>query len=209
MAKHAREKIINAAFYLFLLKGYNGVSLKDIKQITKLSQGAIYHHFDSKYAIYLATVETYFFQLLQHAASSSDEEKLDFRARMRLHYGFMARLFSEIQKIGDGIDFPIRAYFLFQLESEKDDDLREKIVDAVTTFRQETISMVQAAIDKGEIKVNLSAKTIAYQIIGLTEGMAIHHSAVEKAGETFLMKKYDEIIIPYLDLICGKVNHKL
>jgi len=42
------EKILDAAALLFLQKGYQNTTLQDIIDATKLSKGAVYHHFRSK-----------------------------------------------------------------------------------------------------------------------------------------------------------------
>ena len=47
------EAILNAAYRLFLEKGYDNASLQDITDATGLSKGAIYHHFKSKEDIFL------------------------------------------------------------------------------------------------------------------------------------------------------------
>ena len=41
------EKILDAAAQLFLQKGYQNTTLQDIIDATKLSKGAVYHHFKS------------------------------------------------------------------------------------------------------------------------------------------------------------------
>ena len=53
--KHPEETvklILDAASKLFVEKGYDGTSLQDIINETKLSKGAIYHHFSSKEEIF-------------------------------------------------------------------------------------------------------------------------------------------------------------
>ena len=42
------EKILDAAALLFIQKGYQNTTLQDIIDATKLSKGAVYHHFRSK-----------------------------------------------------------------------------------------------------------------------------------------------------------------
>ena len=42
------EKILDAAALLFTQKGYQNTTLQDIIDATKLSKGAVYHHFRSK-----------------------------------------------------------------------------------------------------------------------------------------------------------------
>ena len=49
--------ILDTASTLFLQKGYDKTTLQDIIDATKLSKGAIYHHFASKEAIIIAVVD--------------------------------------------------------------------------------------------------------------------------------------------------------
>ncbi|MHB1680979.1 MAG: TetR/AcrR family transcriptional regulator [bacterium] len=43
-----REKILKKAMRLFVVKGYHNTSIRDIAKESKISTGAIYHHFESK-----------------------------------------------------------------------------------------------------------------------------------------------------------------
>ena len=51
------QRILDTASRLFLQKGYDHTTLQDIIDATKLSKGAIYHHFASKEAILIAVVD--------------------------------------------------------------------------------------------------------------------------------------------------------
>ena len=51
------QLILDTASTLFLQKGYDKTTLQDIINATKLSKGAIYHHFASKEAIIIAVVD--------------------------------------------------------------------------------------------------------------------------------------------------------
>lgn len=53
-----RRKILDAAQGLFFKQGYHGTTLRDIGREAGVSMGGIYHHFDSKEAIYLSLLET-------------------------------------------------------------------------------------------------------------------------------------------------------
>ncbi|MEM1124200.1 MAG: TetR/AcrR family transcriptional regulator, partial [Bacteroidota bacterium] len=174
MAKQGKERIISAAFQLFLKNGYQGVSLKDIIAESQLSKGAIYHHFASKYDIYLAALEEYFFKKL--AAVSTEDADFSFAERIKLRYTAMANLCDFVEKMGaTGVPYPIRTYFIFQLESERDDAIRKRVFAAVQAYRAEVKAIVQSAMDRGEIPQSLGAETIAIQIIALVEGIAVHH----------------------------------
>ena len=51
------QRILDTAAHLFFQKGYDKTTLQDIIDATKLSKGAIYHHFSSKEAILIAVVD--------------------------------------------------------------------------------------------------------------------------------------------------------
>ncbi len=53
-----RERIIEAATQLFLRKGYFGTSIADLAAAVDVTKGALYHHFESKEAIFSAVVAT-------------------------------------------------------------------------------------------------------------------------------------------------------
>lgn len=200
MAKQGRERIIKAAFHLFLERGYKGVGLRDIIAVSGLSKGAIYHHFNSKHDIYVAAIEQYFIKVLQ--TNFSNDQDATLKMRLRRRFEFFADLIDYVEhQGGSGIAFPIRAYFIFQLESEQDAQILEQVNTAMDTYRTEMIALVQSAIEKQEIISALPASVIAQQVMGMMEGLTIHHSALERDGKTFLMKKYDEVIGTYLDLL--------
>ncbi|UYN82944.1 MAG: TetR/AcrR family transcriptional regulator [Microcella sp.] len=56
----ARASIIDAAFRLFLEKGYDGTSLNRILDEVPFSKGALYHHFKNKEALLDAVIERFF-----------------------------------------------------------------------------------------------------------------------------------------------------
>jgi AcrR family transcriptional regulator len=53
-----RERIIAAATQLFLRKGYFATSIADLSAAVEVTKGALYHHFESKEAIFSAVVGT-------------------------------------------------------------------------------------------------------------------------------------------------------
>jgi AcrR family transcriptional regulator len=52
-----RAKIIAAARRLFAASGYDGTSTESVLEATKLSRGALYHHFENKEALFTAALE--------------------------------------------------------------------------------------------------------------------------------------------------------
>ncbi|WP_420552033.1 TetR/AcrR family transcriptional regulator [Tenacibaculum aiptasiae] len=202
MAKQGREKIVTTAFTLFLNKGYKKTSLNDIIVATNSSKGAIYHHFKSKHAIYLAALDEYFFKLYEDLLIEDFHETLINRIKNR--YLFFVNLIDFVEKSGQGLSFPIRRYFLFQLESEEDETVRTKIIETLNAYHKEIEAIIHTSISKKEITITFSTSVIAQQLMSMIEGLAIHHSTLEKNSKEYLLKKFDEVIQPYINLLTNQ-----
>ena len=130
----SKSNIIRVAFALFLEKGYKEVTIKNIMEATNLSKGAIYHHFESKEEIYYATIETYYINLFQTTGLENMSD--NFKDNIELIYHFAANLFASIETLTkEGMDFPIRNFYSFQLNSEHNDVIRKKIRSTVFEYR--------------------------------------------------------------------------
>ena len=196
----SKKDIIEKSFALFLEKGYKNVTIINIMEATQLSKGAIYHHFKSKEDIYLATLDRYYFNLLQ--TENLTESSGDFKTDVHFLCVFASNLFGAIEQVvPGGMDFPIRNFFSYQLESEKNDEIREKISLSVIEYRQVVKSLVIAAKERGQIKEHLDPETISIQIIGLLEGIAIHHSTERRDVQNTLTAIYKDIFESYLEQI--------
>ena len=195
----SKKNILKVAFALFLEKGYNNVTIKQIMDISGLSKGAIYHHFSNKEEIYTATLELYFFELLDPKEIDISES---FIKNIEIMYTFISDMFDDLENlISSKTKYPIRNFYFFQLESEKNDSIREKIELAVMKFRKRIEAVVLAANNNNQIKAGLNTEAITYQIIALIEGTAIHHSTLKENIKQELMQKYKLIFDSYLQLI--------
>ena len=62
--KIKKNKILRAAYTVFVEKGYSDTTMDDIVKKSKMSKGAIYHYYDSKKTLFLSLIdhwETYSF----------------------------------------------------------------------------------------------------------------------------------------------------
>lgn len=197
----SKDNIVKSAFALFLEKGYKEVTIKNIMEATHLSKGAIYHHFESKEEIYFATLDTYYFNLL--LTDELGQLSGVFVQDIEYLYSYAASMFDNIEHVTEsGLEYPIRDFFSFQLQSETNDLIREKIYEAVLQYREIVENLVALAIDKGQIKNDLNVKVTALQIIGMIEGIAIHHSTQRNDIKEFIIKKYKQVFDEYFKLIC-------
>ena len=196
----SKQNIIRVAFALFLENGYKEVTIKNIMKATGLSKGAIYHHFTSKEEIYTAALDTYYFDLL--LSDQLRDLTGDFEQDITFIYKYVASMFQNVENLTEtGLKYPVRDFFRFQLESEKNDEIRKKIYQAVLQYRKIIRNLVQSAKDSGQLRDDIDVEIIAMQIIGLIEGIAIHHSTQKENIGIFMEKKYKQIFDEYFKLI--------
>ena len=196
-----KELIIKNAYGLFLKKGYQSVSIKDIMEASNLSKGGIYHHFESKEGILFEVLNQYFFKAL--GIDESKFEGLTFKERIKEVYTLGASIFAMVESMGkNGIKYPIKRLFIFQLECEDFPQIREQFRETSIAYRALMQHIVFEGIQKNEVKEGLDPEIISYQIIGMIEGIAIHHSTVKNNVSEFLIQKYESVFKSYFNFIC-------
>ncbi len=66
--ENTRQKVLKAAYQLFLEKGYHATSIRDISQLSQLTIGGVYNHFSGKGEIFEAVLaENHPFQAVNEA----------------------------------------------------------------------------------------------------------------------------------------------
>ena len=89
-----KPRILETAITLFSMKGYSGVSMRDIAREVGISPPALYNHFDNKDALYRAAVSATFEDKSARlfTAMSASKEPL------QCLQGFMEAITTEIQE---------------------------------------------------------------------------------------------------------------
>lgn len=197
----SKELILKTAYRLFLKKGYQSVSIKDIMEACKLSKGGIYHHFGSKEFILFAVLDQYFFKELN--IDESEFDSLTFKERIEKVYMRGVSLFTMVESVGDnGIKYPIRRLFHFQLECENFPELRNQFRATSQAYTQRIQEIVFEGIQNNEVHSNLDPETLSYQIVGMIEGIAVHNSTVKNEVGKMLTEKYEKVFNSYFNFIC-------
>ncbi|TIR15849.1 MAG: TetR/AcrR family transcriptional regulator [Mesorhizobium sp.] len=78
-----RAEILDAAFKIFLERGYDNTSLNEVIELAGLSKGMFYHHFQSKEALLLALFETVTEQTYQALEPILNEAGIDQKSRLQ------------------------------------------------------------------------------------------------------------------------------
>ncbi len=169
---------------------------------TNLSKGAIYHHFESKEKILIEALDEYYFDALTFEKSLFDN--YPFREQIEKLYWIAIDLYDRTEHIEEErvIDYPIKNFYNFQLECENFDEIREKFKNVAYGYRKVVEELVEEAMLKNEIKAGLNSESISFQIIGIIEGMAIHHSTLKNNVKEIMAKKFKKVFDSYIDLIC-------
>lgn len=197
-----KELILKTAYGLFLKKGYQSVSIKDIMEASNLSKGGIYHHFENKEAILFEVLDQYFFKTL--GIDKTIFEGLSFRERIKRVYNLGVGLFAMVESMGkNGIKYPIQRLFHFQLECENFPEMRKQFRNTSIAYAKFVQDIVYEGIQNGEVKPELDPEILSYQIIGMIEGIAIHNSTVKKGIENMLTEKYENVFNSYFNFICN------
>ncbi len=88
-----RRGVLDAAAELFVTQGYEGTTLRQIATAAGIKAGSIYHHFDSKEALFLAvlrdgmTVMVDAFERATEQVEPSTDTSERLRAHVRAHLG--------------------------------------------------------------------------------------------------------------------------
>ncbi|WOD43874.1 TetR/AcrR family transcriptional regulator [Hwangdonia lutea] len=196
-----KEVILKTAYGLFLKKGYQSVSIKDIMEASNLSKGGIYHHFESKEGILFEVLNQYFFKALDIDKSIFDG--ITFKQRIKKVYRLGVSLFEMVESMGkSGVKYPINSLYLFQLECESFPQIRKQFKATSMAYRALIENLVIEGIQNKEVKKELNPEVISYQIIGMIEGIAIHQSTAKDNVGPMLLQNYESVFESYFKFIC-------
>ncbi len=87
--------------------------------------------------------------------------------------------------------------------------MRERIRKNALAYRTHIQEYAEKAIQNKEVRAGLDPETISYQIVGMIEGIGIHHSTNKENIKETLTKIYERVFDSYFDLICtdGKIGN--
>ncbi|MFP5352567.1 MAG: TetR/AcrR family transcriptional regulator [Actinomycetota bacterium] len=88
-----REDILQASLHLFATKGFHGTSMRDIAREADITEGLIYHYFESKRDLFRAIIDEYSFLPLLRTLPDLAEQ-LDLRSLLIV----LARGFFDVMK---------------------------------------------------------------------------------------------------------------
>lgn len=176
-AKGTRTLLLRAAAHLFARKGVAGITLAEIAGTVGLSGPAIYNHFSSKDALFIAVVQQMY-----------DEEILAFE--QALH-----SLDSVAEGVAVLLDLVPTLYrddgtlqllgLTAQLEAARNPVVYQVLIDASVRRDRVAISLVERARDSGELAADVDAAEMGAMLLSLFYGALGYRSLMAPTPEQF------------------------
>ena len=181
-----KQQILDAALDIIVSKGYEGSSMSDIVEKTKLSKGAIYWYYSSKKEVYLSLVNHW---VIRYSATLNHIVEYDHSAADQLK-----ELFNYFIKQYESNPTVFKALAEFWSLAGRDNEFKNKFDKVYSEF----VSLVERIIIKGvkdnEFK-NVDTKIAAVSIMVNIES-AIWFTLFENHGIT--PTKYMETITEFI-----------
>jgi AcrR family transcriptional regulator len=164
----SRDALIGAAAKVFLARGFQGASLREIASEAGLTTGAVYSNFEGKADLFLAVLE----------------EKLDPRLAVMYEAGRTAPQ----RRLGAAVGREFAAYVRqrrrwltllieFWAQAARDPKLRPKFAERHGKLRSAIADVLAERADGLGLSLALPAEQLATVLIALTNGMAVEQLA--------------------------------
>jgi len=180
MRKSHKEELFNATFRLFILHGYDGVSLGDIEKATGMSRGAIFHYADSKLDLFRQVVEQYVLDRQSIDTKIRVGEDPSLREFIDAYIDGVKRTMTELMMLmGEGITFVecSRAYLsIIQQIAVLFPDLSERQQQSITREQQVWQQVISRSVDRREVQPDIDTDLMAQTFIALFYGRAYRDS---------------------------------
>ncbi len=151
------DKIFKAAAHLFAQKGYNGVSMREISQLTGVTKPAIYYYFRSKEEIYKKLLESALKYIHENLKRIMDK---DLPVRDKL---------VEIIKIRfhDCLQYPeFVQFFISLITSAEKLSFLEEFKEEALKSKENLVRLIQSGVDDGEFGPSVNPEIAAVAIDG-------------------------------------------
>jgi AcrR family transcriptional regulator len=158
-----RERIIHAAVESFTQTGYDKTKMDDIAKRLNLSKGTLYLYFKSKEDLFIAICE--------HNIQKSDQEDMGFFQKKENVASDAEQIYDNIRKREQGND---RVMLEMVTESARNPKLRKAMAELHTKVHKHVEGNISKRIDKGFLRKDIDAASLAIALVALYDGIAIN-----------------------------------
>lgn len=170
-----KDKVLEAAFLLFLKNGFDDVSLNKIIKSAEITTGGFYYYFDSKESLIIEIIDRYIFFYFnaptKEIKNSNDTSKNKIKKYLSqsIGYDIEKKIFTNITESGNPIDYK-ELYLLYFGSLKKYNTLEKKYYETIISITQTIEELLDQGKSCGEIKSNVDSKEIASLILAIFSG---------------------------------------
>jgi TetR/AcrR family transcriptional repressor of nem operon len=158
--EQTRQRIIEEAAKLFVRKGFHGTSIADLAQAAGLTKGALYHHFDGKDDLFYAVVE-----MVRDAWTAAVVRDVLKEANALDRLGVL--LDNHVRMVSENQMLCLTMASLVADMDDGDPAFADALVDVYSDLVYFIQRIVQKGQDAGEVRTDLSARLVAFNIVGM------------------------------------------
>lgn len=176
MRKSNKETLYRAAFRLFLIKQFDGVSISDIEEESGMTRGAVFYYANTKLDLFKKVVEYYILdtQDVNNKVSYTSESTLIDYINMYVNgiENTMQRLFENMQM--PSRENACRAYISTLLQvCTLFPDIKERYLLNLHNDISRWVSVINSAVDNGEVVEGIDVLSIAKQFVCIFYGLSV------------------------------------
>jgi AcrR family transcriptional regulator len=186
-----RAEILEAAYKVFSEKGYHYTRIEDIALETGMAQGLFYRYFENKLDIFSQIIDGIIARIAEGVMSDAPGTT----DTLEEYVEQMKRAVENLFKIF--VEDPFISKLLFYEALGIDDDMNQKLQDALDLFADYSSSYIKEAIEKGILRPDIEIRETAYAFNALVfEGARrIVQSKDKKRAKKIWMKAIVDLMI--------------
>lgn len=200
-AESTREKILAAAEYLVLNRGFSATSIEDVIEAAEISKGGFFYHFDNKTELARGLLERYLEQderITAQLLARADELSDDPLERLLIFIKLFAEMLEGMETTHPGCLVASYCY-----ESQQfDEDIRQLAREGIEHTQRVLAERIEAVSKVYPPVIMVSSAQVADMMISLLEGGIIMGKTMEDRSilPEMILKFRD-----YLRLLYAKV----
>jgi AcrR family transcriptional regulator len=163
-SQETRERILDAALRVFADHGYDGASVTQICEHAGVSKGALYHHYPTKQAVFMA--------LLEHWLESVDIGLQALREGQPDVAELLLQMADFSQQIFDMADGRLPMFLEFWSQASHDPAIWKATVAPYRRYRDYFASLVQEGIKSGSLRA-VDPQVAAHLIVSVALGLLL------------------------------------
>lgn len=173
-AEKTKEHILNTAFKLFLQKSYREVTMQELQSAAQISRGGLYHHFKNKEEIFLATIQKFFFSMMEEKLDMEAMQERSFMENFGAYLAHKQRMMDKMLE-NTGLEKLDTNFFMLIFQTiQHFPATRQGLKMQVAAETKNWAKIIEIAQQKGEVKKTVQSETLAQHIYYLLDGVELH-----------------------------------